>query len=222
MSEHDPNHKGNVAEAAIAAAAVKLGIGVMKPLVEHGRYDLVFDVAGRLLRVQCKWAPKRGDIVAVNLAAFRYTARGQVRSVYTADEIDAVAAYCEPLDTCYLLPAALVDRRRAIHLRLAPARNGQRAVNWASDYEIGAVAQLGERWYGIPEGVGSSPISSTSCSACADETVVGAHEFRNRFGWYMQRAAAGETFLVKRRGKPHVRLSSAAAGVVGGRSGVSA
>jgi prevent-host-death family protein len=35
---------------------------------------------------------------------------------------------------------------------------------------------------------------------------VGAHEFRNRFGWYMERAAAGEEFLVTRRGKPYVRL----------------
>jgi hypothetical protein len=35
MSEHvfvlNPNHKGNVAEAAITAAAVKLGIGVLRP-----------------------------------------------------------------------------------------------------------------------------------------------------------------------------------------------
>ena len=35
---------------------------------------------------------------------------------------------------------------------------------------------------------------------------VGAHKFRNHFGWYMERAAAGEQFLVTRRGKPCVRL----------------
>jgi prevent-host-death family protein len=35
---------------------------------------------------------------------------------------------------------------------------------------------------------------------------VGAHEFRNRFGWFMQRAAAGERFLVTRRNKPFARL----------------
>jgi len=39
--------------------------------------------------------------------------------------------------------------------------------------------------------------------------VVGANPFRNRFGWYMQRAAAGETFLVTLRGKPYVRLEPA-------------
>jgi prevent-host-death family protein len=40
--------------------------------------------------------------------------------------------------------------------------------------------------------------------------VIGAHEFRNRFGWYLDRAAAGETVLVSRRGRPHVELRPAA------------
>jgi len=40
--------------------------------------------------------------------------------------------------------------------------------------------------------------------------VVGANEFRNRFGWYMERAAAGEEFHVERRGRPFVRLTGAA------------
>jgi prevent-host-death family protein len=36
---------------------------------------------------------------------------------------------------------------------------------------------------------------------------VGAHEYRNHFGWYMERAAAGESFLITRRGRPYARLS---------------
>jgi prevent-host-death family protein len=35
---------------------------------------------------------------------------------------------------------------------------------------------------------------------------VGAHGFRNHFGWYMERTVADEEFLVTRRGKPCVRL----------------
>ena len=35
------NHKGNVAELAIAAEAAKIGIPVLKPLTEHEPYDLV-------------------------------------------------------------------------------------------------------------------------------------------------------------------------------------
>ncbi|HEX3262960.1 MAG TPA: type II toxin-antitoxin system prevent-host-death family antitoxin, partial [Solirubrobacterales bacterium] len=39
-----------------------------------------------------------------------------------------------------------------------------------------------------------------------EQAVVGAHDFRRRFGWYMQRSAAGEEFLITRRGKSYVRL----------------
>ena len=53
------NRKGAVAEAKIAAAAMELAIPVLKPVAEHGRYDLVFEVASRLLRVQCKWAARK-------------------------------------------------------------------------------------------------------------------------------------------------------------------
>jgi hypothetical protein len=212
------NHKGNVAEAAIAAAAIKLGIGVLKPLVEHTRYDLIFDIDGNLLRMQCKWAPRKGDVIIVNLSSSRYTSRGQIRTVYSADEIDAVAVYCEEIDECYLLPIELVGGMRALHLRLTPPRNGQRAsINLAEDYKLaGAVAQLGRarRWQRRGRGFESHQLHSLDTGGepvtAAEATEVGAHEFRNHFGWYMQRVTAGETFLVKRRGKPYVKLSPAA------------
>jgi PD-(D/E)XK endonuclease len=197
-----------VAEAAIAAEAIKLGVPVLRPLVEHTRYDLIFEVGGCLLRIQCKWAPLRGDVVAVNLVSSWYTSRGeQVRSRYTSSEIDAVAVYCEALDQCYLLLPNMFDGAAGVHLRVTPPRNSQRAaVHFASDYTLsGAVAQLGERRLGRAEATGSSPVSSTAQTTCGAETV-GAHDFRCLFGWYAQRAAAGEEFLVTRRGKPYVRL----------------
>jgi prevent-host-death family protein len=207
VPHHSTNRKGNIAEAEIAAAAVRLGIDVLKPLVEHGRYDLAFDLGNQLLRVQCKWAPCKGDVVLVNLAGFRYTSQGYVRSTYSIDEIDAVAAYCGDLDRCYLLPASLVADMRAIHLRLSPPRNAQRAaLNWADRYELsGAVAQWEERLRGTQEVTGSSPVSSTSHEEHSS-VQVGAHVFRNHFGWYMQRAHAGEEILITRRGRPHARL----------------
>lgn len=213
VQANDPNHKGNVAEAAIAAAAIKLGLDVLKPLTEHGRYDLVFDLGGRLIRVQCKWAPLRGDVVVVNLAGYRYTAQGQVRSTYSADEVDVIAAYCEELDRSYLLPIELVGGMHALQLRLKPPRNGQRAaLNWATDYELpGAVAQLGRACGWQPQGRGFEshqlhppPVSNGGSSASPG--IVGAHVFREHFGWYMERAAAGESFLITRRGKPRARL----------------
>jgi prevent-host-death family protein len=37
---------------------------------------------------------------------------------------------------------------------------------------------------------------------------VGANEFRNHFGYYLERAANGDEILVSRRGRPYVRLTS--------------
>lgn len=97
---------------------------------------------------------------------------------------------------------------RDIYLRLNEPRNSQRAcVNLASDFNFdGAVAQLGEHLHGMEGARGSSPLSSTS-SVPAE--VIGAHEFRERFGWYMERAAAGEVFEITRHGRPFVRITAA-------------
>ena len=158
-----PTRKGNIAEIAIAAAATKLDLGVLKPLGEGERYDLVLDMRPKLLRVQCKWAQRKGPVVAVHTGTCRRVSGGYLRTTYSREEVDAVAAYCEALDRCYLLPISLIAGQSHIHLRFAPARNNQRAlVNWAHDYELGAIAQLGERRHGMAEAVGSSPTSSTS------------------------------------------------------------
>src|SRR5215475_5975083 len=128
MFVDNPNHKGNVAELAIAAEAAKLGLSVLKPLTEHERYDLALGLGGALLRVQCKWATKKGDVVAIGLGTSRRGRSGYVRATYSALEVDAIGAYCEEIDSCFLIPIEIVAGQWAIHLRLAPARNGQRAA----------------------------------------------------------------------------------------------
>ena len=210
MFVESPNVKGAVAELAIELAATKLGIPVLKPVAEHGRYDMGFEVGPNILRVQCKWGNLNAatGVIQVNLTSTWYGPRKSVRRRYTEDEIDLLAVYCGGNDECYLLPSALVADRRAINLRLSPARNGQRAcINLASDFEFrGAIAQLEERLRGTQEVAGSSPASSTPPSLCG----IGVDEFRNRLGWYMERAASGEEFFVTRRGQPYVRLTGAA------------
>ena len=204
----DPNHKGNVAELAIAAHAAELGLSVLKPLTEHERYDLVLGISGRLLRVQCKWAPLRGKVIKVRFGSCHHSpTRGYIRTSYGADEVDVIAAYCHDLGKSYLLPIGKFSSQTGVHLRIGPARNNQRAsLHWAADYEFpGAVAQLEERRHGMAEVRGSSPLSSTADISAPLETI-GAHEFRNRFGYYLERAAAGAEISISRRGRPYARL----------------
>ncbi|HZG49240.1 MAG TPA: group I intron-associated PD-(D/E)XK endonuclease [Thermoleophilaceae bacterium] len=120
------NHKGAIAEMKIATTAVELGIPILKPVQEHCRYDLGFEVGGRILRVQCKWGAldASGNVIKVSCVTYSLTYSHHRRSSYTADEIDLLAVYCGDLDQCYLLPSALACGRTEVWLRLTPARNG--------------------------------------------------------------------------------------------------
>ena len=171
-----PDQKGSIAESEIAAAAIRLGIGVFKPLTDGERYDLVFNLRPLLLRVQCKWAPYHGDVVVIRCYSNRRGATGFVKRTYTDVEIDAIAAYCDELDRCYLLPACVFTRHPQVQLRVAQPRNGQRrGVRWAEDFDLaarlhehsGAVAQLGERCHGMAEVTGSSPVGSITVGSPA-------------------------------------------------------
>ncbi len=161
------SQKGGLAELKIAADAAALGIDVYRPMIDGARCDLIFDTGNRLLRVQCKWARRNGDVVVIRLRTCRHTpTRGYIRTTYSASEIDGIAAYCGELDRCFFLPIREFDSRSHVHLRLAAARNGQLVgVKMAADYPLGAVAQLGERRHGMAEVRGSIPLSSTPASA---------------------------------------------------------
>jgi hypothetical protein len=164
------DQKGNIAEAAIALEAAKLGIVVYRPIGEGGRCDMILEVGRDLMRVQCKWAPLEGNVVIVRCYSTRRTASGFLKRTYCRAEVDALAAYCPELETCYLLPIELFDGRNHVSLRVKPTRNNQkRGVNWAESYRftarlgpVGAVAQLGERRHGMAEVTGSIPVGSTS------------------------------------------------------------
>ena len=162
-----PSAKGGVAELAIAAEAAKIGVVVSRPVVEGGRYDLLFDTDGVLLRVQCKWARRKGDVIVVHTRSTRLTPAGYVRTTYNPSEIDAIAAYCPDVDRCYFIPIHDVAGKQVVHLRLSPAANNQEvAIKYAASYEFrGAIAQLGERRAGSAKVEGSSPSSSTEEAA---------------------------------------------------------
>lgn len=208
---HDPNLKGNVAELAFAAEAARLGLSVLTPLTEHERYDLVIGLGGRLLRVQCKWAPRRGDVICVRVSGSRHSpSKGYVKSIYSVDEVDALGVYCSELGRCFLLPPEIFCGKSVLHLRLRPARNGQRAaLNFAAEYELGAIAQQAERLRGTQEVAGSNPASSITVSSSEPvplKDTVGMDEFYARLAHYVRKAEAGESTDVTRWGRPVARL----------------
>jgi PD-(D/E)XK endonuclease len=182
-----PSQKGSIAEAAIVAAAVKLGISVFKPVNEGLRYDLIFELGGTFVRVQCKWIVRRGDVLVVPFVSRHRCVDGFVQKRYTMTEIDAFTAYSLEFDKCYFLPFDWFPQSRAASLRLGPAMNNQqRGINWAEEYEfgatlgtLGAIAQLGERVHGMHEVAGSSPAGSTGLKLSSRPADAGLMPFRN-------------------------------------------
>ena len=94
------DQKGAIAEAAIAWEATKLGIEVYRPISEGGRFDMIFLLDDRLVRVQCKWAARHGDVVSIRCYSCRRAREGirkrltrltrSTRLPFTAQNLSAV------------------------------------------------------------------------------------------------------------------------------------
>jgi len=93
---------------------------VSRPVIEGRRYDLI-DSGPELLRMQCKWAPRKGTVTIVHLTTCRHTPRGYVYATYDPAEIDGFGIHCQELKRCFYVPISAVAGKRAMHLRLAPA-----------------------------------------------------------------------------------------------------
>jgi hypothetical protein len=106
-------------------------------------------------------------VIVAHIGTCRHTPRsGYVRTAYSAEEVDTIAIWCAELRRAYVLPIAEFAGQSHAHLRVMPAKNNQaKNVKWAAQYELGAIAQLGERRHGMAEVVGSSPTSSTGSKA---------------------------------------------------------
>jgi hypothetical protein len=129
--------KGDTAEMMVAADLVRRGYRVAFPFGEDASYDLIVERDDRLERVQVKYTESRDGVIPIRCLSYSLT-NGRVRQTkrYTARTIEWIAAYDRVTDRCYYVPAAeLGEGRSLLHLRLGPARNGQRlGINWAADY----------------------------------------------------------------------------------------
>ena len=162
--ELTPTRRGAIAELAIAYRATELGVEVYWPASEGTRSDMIFEVGEDLFRVQCKTGRLSKGAIIVNTQTCRRTADGFLRTKYTPDEVDVIAAYCPENWRCYLIPLDDIPECGRISLRLSRAKNNQlKRLHFAAEYELdqGAIAQLGERSAGSRKVAGSNPASST-------------------------------------------------------------
>lgn len=105
---------GELVEAAFLHKAVGLGLRVTKPWGDSERYDFVLDSGRRLWRVQIKCtAVERAGGYHIQPIHFVY---GKNKVVYTADDIDVLAAHAVPLDVWYVVPVAALAAGTSLRL----------------------------------------------------------------------------------------------------------
>ena len=100
---------GDAAEAAFLAKASSLFFPVAKPWGEDVRYDFLVDAGRGIWRVQVK--------AASSFDGTRYNVRpGGTSTLYTADEIDFLAAHIVGEDAWYMIPIEAIVPRASLHL----------------------------------------------------------------------------------------------------------
>ena len=127
--------RGDVNELQCILDFQKRGYYCSIPFSGSCRYDIIVDINGKLLRIQCKSSTFHEEDGTLRISTTRSTTNTKetIRYTYSKDEIDYFLTYFNK--QCYLIPVEECgsDKR----LRLLPTRSGQtRGISWAKDYEL--------------------------------------------------------------------------------------
>jgi len=136
----DTKLKGDIAEQAAILQGLKRGWGVLKPVGDRLAYDLVYDIAGTLVKVQVKssWFDEtRGNYVVDNRRT-KTNRRKMLREAYTTEDFDFALAYLADLDLFYVFPAEVfIGYASEIHLVETDKRQRRpRSANYRDAWEL--------------------------------------------------------------------------------------
>jgi hypothetical protein len=136
LSSH-PVDIGQRTEAAILAELVRRGYRVLVPFGTNQRYDLVIDLDGAFVRVQCKTGRLRNGSIVFSTKSVQTNTRRSLFRGYLGDA-DLFMVHCPQNGGIYVMSVADAPKGYG-YLRVGPTRNRQaRRVRWAKDYELPA------------------------------------------------------------------------------------
>lgn len=122
---------GEISEAAVLSALLKLGKTVLLPFGENHRFDLATDSGdGKISRIQVKTGRMKNGAVV-----FPTASTSQGRKGYEG-QADSFGIYVPDINKTYLVPVSCVGKTCG-HLRIDPTLNKQKKrVREAKDFEI--------------------------------------------------------------------------------------
>ncbi len=136
----DTKLKGDIAEHAAILQALKRGWGVLKPIGDRLPYDLVFDVAGTLVKVQvkCAWFDDSSRNYVVDNRRTKTNRRSMVRDVYKPTDFDFTLVYIPDHDLFYVFPVdVFVSYGSEIHMVEAEKRQRKpRSAKYRDAWEL--------------------------------------------------------------------------------------
>ncbi len=115
----DTKLKGDIAEQAVVLYALKQGWGVLRPVGDRLAYDLVFDIDGKLVKIQVKsaWFDIKTQNYVVDTRRTKTNRRQMIRSIYANNDFDFAVVYIENLDIFYVIPVNdFISYGSSIHL----------------------------------------------------------------------------------------------------------
>jgi PD-(D/E)XK endonuclease len=111
--------KGDLAEQAVILKALKHGWEVLNPVGDRLPYDIVFDVNGKLFKIQvkCAWFDKKRKNFVVDTRRTKTNRRKMLRSLYNANDFDFAIIYIEELNVFYVFPVSVfISYGSEVHL----------------------------------------------------------------------------------------------------------
>ncbi len=136
-SASHPVNVGQRTEATILAELVKRGYRVLLPFGANHRYDLVIDLDGSFVRVQCKTGRLRNGCILFHAVSIRSNTTKVLTRGYRG-EADVFLVYCAETEQVYAVDVEDVGACE-VKLRVAPTANNQeRGIRWAADYLLPA------------------------------------------------------------------------------------
>lgn len=130
----DTKLTGNIVELEVQTYVTKLGVQVSIPYGDRSRYDQIWDVDGKLLKVQIKHSNSKDGAIEIKCKSIVRRNGKKTNLRYTKDQVDAIVSFYN--GKCYYIPIEEAPRD-TITLRFVKTKsNINSTVHWAVDYEV--------------------------------------------------------------------------------------
>ena len=131
----DTNTIGKITELKVLTYITSLGYSVSIPFGDKDRYDQIWDINGKLLKIQIKtsrWKNKQHKAITFSCRTTYARSSGAKHHIYNKDDIDFFATYWN--DKVYLIPIEGCPSEKTIWFE-SPS-NGCTKCSFAKDYEV--------------------------------------------------------------------------------------